>query len=106
MPVFLLFLLNLADAGEFHLLVAYSPQLGSRLNISYTQLNIIGLAGNGKQFFFLHTLDYILIFFLFSRGVYFCSDLGKDRGLTRPSDPFCSQFRVPLGWIFWHQTPI
>ena len=98
---------NLADASEFHLLVAYSPQLGSRLNISYTQLNIIGLAGNGKQFFFLHTLNYILFcFFLISWGVYFCSYLGKDGGLTRHSDPFCSQFRVPLGWIFWHQTPI
>ncbi|KAF8812676.1 MFS general substrate transporter [Phlegmacium glaucopus] len=26
--------------------VPYSPQLGARLNISYTQLNIVGLAGN------------------------------------------------------------
>ena len=96
----------LADASEFLLLIAYSPQLGSRLNISYTQLNIIGLAGNGKQY--LYTLNYILMFFffLFSWGVYFCSDLGKDGGCTRSSDRFYSQFRVHLGWIFWHQIPI
>ena len=31
------------------------------MNISYTQLNIVGLAGNGKQF--LHMLNYILISF-------------------------------------------
>ncbi|KAF8812968.1 hypothetical protein BYT27DRAFT_7085677, partial [Phlegmacium glaucopus] len=31
---------------EFHPYIAYSPQLGARLNISYTQLNIVGLAGN------------------------------------------------------------
>ena len=92
----------LADAGEFHLHVAYSPQLGARLNISYTQLNIIGLAGNGEQFF-----AYVRLYFdWFSRHVYFWSDLGKDGGLTRPSDPFYSQFRVPPGWIFWYQIPI
>ena len=27
--------------------VAYSPQLGTRLKISHTQLNIVALAGNG-----------------------------------------------------------
>ena len=92
----------LADVGEFdlHHDVAYSPQLGARLNISYTQLNIIGLAGNGKQFFAYARL-YFDVFFLSSQRVY-CSNLGKDGGLTRPSDPFCSQFRVPPGWIFWH----
>ena len=31
------------------LFVAYSPQLGTRLKISHTQLNIIGLAGNGAE---------------------------------------------------------
>ena len=93
---------------EFHLHVAYSPQLGARLNISYTLLNIIGLAGNGKQFFFLHTPGYIFILFysLFSRGVYNCSDLGEVRGLAEPSGPFCCQFSVPPVWIFWHQAPI
>jgi hypothetical protein len=28
--------------------IAYAPQLGAHLNISHTQLNIVGLAGNGK----------------------------------------------------------
>ena len=30
--------------------VAYSPQLGTRLKISHTQLNIVALAGNGADF--------------------------------------------------------
>ena len=30
--------------------LAYSPQLGTRLKISHTQLNIIALAGNGAEF--------------------------------------------------------
>ena len=30
--------------------VAYSPQLGQRLKISHTQLNIVALAGNGGEF--------------------------------------------------------
>ena len=30
--------------------VAYSPQLGTRLKISHTQLNIVALAGNGAKF--------------------------------------------------------
>lgn len=32
-----------------YLRVAYSPQLGTRLKISHTQLNIVGLAGNGAE---------------------------------------------------------
>ena len=31
------------------LCVAYSPQLGTRLKISHTQLNIVALAGNGAE---------------------------------------------------------
>ena len=85
---------------------AYSPQLGARLNISYTQLNFIGLAGNGKQLFFIRLTYILMFFFLLSRRVCFCSDLGKDRGLAWPSDPFSYQFRVSPRWIFWHQTPI
>jgi len=27
--------------------IAYSPQLGAKLGISHTQLNIVALAGNG-----------------------------------------------------------
>ena len=34
---------------DFFLCVAYSPQLGSRLKISHTQLNIVALAGNGTE---------------------------------------------------------
>ncbi|KAF8812664.1 MFS general substrate transporter [Phlegmacium glaucopus] len=33
-------------SGTNYVYSAYSPQLGARLNISYTQLNIVGLAGN------------------------------------------------------------
>ncbi|KAF8812663.1 MFS general substrate transporter [Phlegmacium glaucopus] len=33
-------------SGTNYVYSAYSPQLGTRLNISYTQLNIVGLAGN------------------------------------------------------------
>ncbi|KAK2459401.1 hypothetical protein APHAL10511_008588 [Amanita phalloides] len=33
-------------SGTNYVFSAYSPQLGSRLNINHTQLNIIGLAGN------------------------------------------------------------
>ena len=32
------------------LCVAYSPQLGTRLKISHTQLNMVALAGNGAEF--------------------------------------------------------
>ena len=78
----------LADASEFHLYVAYSLQLVSYLNISYTQLNNIGQAGNGKRVFIWRTLDYILMFSFYWVSVFawvFCSDdLEKDRGLIRP----------------------
>ena len=44
--------------------IAYSPQLGARLNISYTQLNFIGLAGNGKQFFADPRIYFNVFFFI------------------------------------------
>ena len=55
------FVLTVFDEGEsnqeidFKLLtiffcLAYSPQLGARLKLSHTQLNIVALAGNGAEF--------------------------------------------------------
>ena len=44
--------------------IAYSPQLGARLSISYTQLNFIGLAGNGKQFFADPRIYFNVFFFI------------------------------------------
>ena len=35
---------------DFFICLAYSPQLGTRLKISHTQLNIVALAANGAEF--------------------------------------------------------
>ena len=34
-------------------MLAYAPQLGARLRVSHTQLNIIGLAGNSMGSYIL-----------------------------------------------------
>lgn len=35
------------DAHFLNVRLAYAPQLGARLHISHTQINIVGLAANG-----------------------------------------------------------
>jgi hypothetical protein len=42
--------------------LAYLPQLGARLHLTHTQLNVFAVAGNGTTF--IHTLVYILQFHL------------------------------------------
>lgn len=39
---------SIRSSGRIHLntSIAYSPQLGERLHINYTTLNIVGIAGN------------------------------------------------------------
>lgn len=32
-----------------HLFLAFSPQLGARLRVTHTQLNFVGMAGNGTK---------------------------------------------------------
>lgn len=34
------------SSGTYYIFSAYAPQLGARLHISYTQLNVVGVAGN------------------------------------------------------------
>ena len=41
---------NVGENGLLILSVAYSPQLGKRLKISHTQLNIVALAASGAEF--------------------------------------------------------
>ena len=93
-PYSFCFLWDLPDSIEFHLHVAYSPQLGARLNISYTQLNIIGLAGNGKQFFVYARLYFD---YFFSAGVTTAPIWGRMVDSQKPRILFLLSFTFLLG---------
>jgi hypothetical protein len=69
------------------------PQLGSRLNISHTQLNVIGLVGNGKSPFFAYPCG----FSPFTVGTYGSGlFLGRFVDLRGPCIPFLGAFLLLL----------
>ena len=74
---------------------AYAPQMGARLGISHTQLNIVALAGNSAYLLFLPS--YLT---LFSRGIQQRTYLGSDSRQKGTTDP--PRMRVHLSplWIF------
>lgn len=76
--------------------VAYSPQLGAKLGITHTQLNIVGLAGNGTcSPFYLWPLLFNEIFVV---GVYSSGPIwGRIIDLRGPRIPLTGAFLCLLG---------
>ena len=76
------------------LCVAYSPQLGTRLKISHTQLNMVALAGNGAEFraFQQPTWRFFLV-----GGYSFCTIWGRIVDSHGPRIPLAFSFICLLG---------
>ena len=98
-----------SDVLKFHpltnLYVAYAPQLGSRLHLTHTQLNIIALAGN-SEYFSGESIRYFTQMSILSGRIRHWSNMGKDRRSSRASHISPRRLCVTSCWVSWYPTVI
>lgn len=90
------------SAGTNYVFSAYAPQLGARLHISHTQLNVVGLAANCV----FYLCSEIMLISSSSRYLRVRAYLGSHRGFQRPSDPTHHSLRLFPRWIRRNETHV